>query len=175
MLFPSTTTLRNNFPPPNFLPHPHFVPGPLSTPSSLNRTGLSIQTLNPLTQTPNQKSPTTPKSRTRTLILGPSHGLCNSECTTKSKPQCADKIPEADVPAQGGERADVPPIRLCFEDEEDTDRGLVEGKTVSKDGREEGRRNEKENEKEGEYSIQRLYESVIWRIEEWEIEGLRET
>ena len=82
------------------LPTP-FVPGsPLPPPrSSPNLPPLPIQTLNPLTQTPNQKSPTPPKSRTRTLILSPRLGPCNSEGTTKSKPQSTNDIPESDVPA----------------------------------------------------------------------------
>ena len=111
----------NSFPSPNSSHTLSSLDPPAPLPrSSLDLPLLPIQTLNPLTQTPNQKSPTTPKSRTRTLILSPHLGLCNPKCTTKSKPQSPDKIPESDVPAQGAERADMPPVRLCFEDEENT-------------------------------------------------------
>src|SRR5437764_12892787 len=79
------------------LPTP-FVPGsPLPPPrSSPNLPPLPIQTLNPLTQTPNQKNPTPPKNRTRTLITNPRLRPCKSEGTTKTKHQNTAEIPQSD-------------------------------------------------------------------------------
>ena len=85
---------------------------------------LTIKTLNPLTDTADQESPSTPKCAESTLILSPRFGLINSKCTTKSEADWTNKIPESYMPAKRTERADVIPTGLCFQHEHQTEMNI---------------------------------------------------